>query len=191
MMCESQFSKELFVSMECKMIIDISGIIGVYHGTTAFDLTENLPSFEYMGDEIEYVGPVSIKGSIVNSDEFLRCTATISATLLLTCGRCLTRYEYPLCTELDAHFTTNEAEYNDNIDLFTYNGESIDLNEAVISSIVIAIPNLKLCTEDCKGLCLTCGANLNDGPCKCSDCSDIEEDEVIDQRLAALKKFFE
>ena len=92
---------------------------------------------------------------------------------------------------MDAHFTTNEAEYNDNIDLFTYNGESIDLNEAVISSIVIAIPNLKLCTEDCKGLCLTCGANLNDVTCKCSDCSDIEEDEVIDHRLAALEKFFE
>jgi len=173
------------------MIIDVSGILGVFRGTTEVDITESFSPFEYMGEEISFLEPVSVKGKVVNSDDFLHCTAVVSTKLLLTCGRCLTTYEYPLCAELDAHFTSGEPEYNDNIDLFTFNGESIDLSEAVTSSIVLAIPNLKLCNEDCKGLCPNCGANLNEGPCKCSVCSDVADDEVIDERMAALKKFFE
>jgi uncharacterized protein len=37
-----------------------------------------------------------------------------------------------------------------------------------------------LCKEDCQGLCLKCGSNLNLIDCKC-------EDEQIDPRWAALK----
>ena len=43
----------------------------------------------------------------------------------------------------------------------------IDIKKIVDDAIVINIPIVFLCKEDCKGLCPDCGANLNDGGCKC------------------------
>ena len=33
--------------------------------------------------------------------------------------------------------------------------------------ILLDLPTKFLCTDDCKGLCPTCGKDLNDGPCQC------------------------
>jgi uncharacterized protein len=38
-----------------------------------------------------------------------------------------------------------------------------------------------LCRPDCRGLCIECGKNLNEGPCDCVV-------ESIDSRLAELKE---
>ena len=39
-----------------------------------------------------------------------------------------------------------------------------------------ATPFVILCKEDCKGLCPTCGADLNEGPCACDSSDDIDPD---------------
>jgi uncharacterized protein len=41
-----------------------------------------------------------------------------------------------------------------------------------------------LCSEDCKGLCQKCGADLNHGKCNCPE-------HEPDPRWAALKKLFD
>ena len=43
----------------------------------------------------------------------------------------------------------------------------IDLKKIVDDVIIMNTPIVFLCKEDCKGLCPNCGANLNDGGCKC------------------------
>ena len=40
-----------------------------------------------------------------------------------------------------------------------------------------------LCSEDCKGLCPTCGKDLNEGPCGCG--------KEVDPRLAVLAKLLD
>ena len=52
-----------------------------------------------------------------------------------------------------------------NIDVEVYGGKSIDLSPAVREQILLALPPSPLCTEDCKGLCPTCGKDLNEGDC--------------------------
>ena len=47
-------------------------------------------------------------------------------------------------------------------------GEQLDLREVVRELILLDVPSTPLCRPDCAGLCLTCGANLNDGPCACA-----------------------
>jgi uncharacterized protein len=59
-------------------------------------------------------------------------------------------------------------------------GGSIDLSEVIREQMILAIPEVVLCKEDCEGLCDKCGKNLNLLNCKC------KEDE-IDPRWAALK----
>ncbi|HQP29583.1 MAG TPA: DUF177 domain-containing protein, partial [Syntrophales bacterium] len=59
--------------------------------------------------------------------------------------------------------------------------DTLDLDPIVYEQILLQIPLKILCREDCRGLCPHCGANLNDGPCRCPE-------EAVDGRFSALKK---
>ena len=61
---------------------------------------------------------------------------------------------------------------------------TIELDEVVISDILLSLPQKFLCSEDCKGLCSKCGKNLNLGDCGC-------DKREIDPRLAILKQLME
>ena len=45
--------------------------------------------------------------------------------------------------------------------------EIVDITEEIREEILLSIPERFKCSEDCKGLCPGCGANLNDEPCRC------------------------
>ena len=66
------------------------------------------------------------------------------------------------------------------VDEETYAGKEIDLNPAVREQILLQIPTSPLCREDCLGLCVRCGKDLNEGECGC-------DRAVVDPRWAALK----
>ena len=47
-------------------------------------------------------------------------------------------------------------------------GDQLDLGDVVREVVLLDVSSTPLCRPDCAGLCLTCGANLNDGPCGCA-----------------------
>ena len=61
---------------------------------------------------------------------------------------------------------------------------TVELDEVVISDILLSLPQKNLCKTDCKGLCPQCGANLNLGACDCRSGS-------VDPRLAVLKQLMD
>jgi uncharacterized protein len=67
----------------------------------------------------------------------------------------------------------------EDLDVFPFDGERIDLEPLLREQFVLAVPFAPLCAETCKGLCPQCGIDLNTGTCACSP--------PIDPRLAALK----
>ena len=58
-----------------------------------------------------------------------------------------------------------------------------DLDEVVTTAFVLAMDTKNLCSEDCKGLCAKCGADLNLGPCGCRP--------DVDPRWAALAQLLD
>ena len=58
---------------------------------------------------------------------------------------------------------------------------TLELDEVVISDIILHYPQKFLCSEDCKGLCPVCGKNRNEGDCGC-------ERQNVDPRLEILKQ---
>jgi len=66
------------------------------------------------------------------------------------------------------------------VDEELYSGKTIDLAPALREQILLAVPPSPVCDEACKGLCPTCGKDLNAGDCGC-------EKTTIDPRWAALK----
>jgi uncharacterized protein len=68
----------------------------------------------------------------------------------------------------------------DDLDLYPYDDQTIDLEPLLREQIILAVPYAPLCKGDCKGLCPVCGADLNTTSCAC-------DRDVVDPRLAALK----
>ena len=122
-------------------------------------------------------------------------TGTFKGHLHVACSRCvgvtkleiddrvrvtfLPKIEMPADDD-DAKAGEDGAEVNeDDLDLFPYEGEHIDLEALFREEFVLAIPYAPLCREDCKGLCPQCGIDRNAGTCAC--------EKSIDPRLAPLK----
>jgi uncharacterized protein len=69
----------------------------------------------------------------------------------------------------------------DEVDAEPFNGKTIDLDPVVREQVLLALPVSVVCRDDCKGLCSTCGQDLNE-----RDCGHGKVKEV-DVRLAKLK----
>jgi uncharacterized protein len=121
-------------------------------------------------------------------------TGTFKGNLHVACGRCVNDVNLQLDEKLTVTFmppgelpaeddnTAGEdgAEVQtEDLDLFPFDGDKIDLEPLFREQFVLAIPYAPLCREDCKGLCGQCGNDLNSGTCGC--------EKPIDPRLAALK----
>lgn len=67
----------------------------------------------------------------------------------------------------------------EDLDVFPFDGERVDLEPLLREQFVLAVPFAPLCAETCKGLCPQCGIDRNTASCSC--------EPPIDPRLAALK----
>jgi uncharacterized protein len=109
----------------------------------------------------------------------------IEGPVLGHCARCLETYEFPLHKDFSlvlvpAPETPSEAEDGEEVDLAYYSGDEVDLTPLVDEQIILALPTRPLCSDDCKGLCPSCGKNQNVETCTCSS-------EGGDPRLAVLR----
>jgi hypothetical protein len=59
--------------------------------------------------------------------------------------------------------------------------ETVDLLPALREEFLLSLPDFPVCRPDCKGLCDTCGADLNEDACDC-------EATVTDSRWDALRQ---
>ena len=72
-----------------------------------------------------------------------------------------------------------EVEAGD-LDAAFYENDEIDLGQLMGEQFYLSLPMKPLCKDDCKGLCSTCGTNLNKATCDCNT-------QWEDPRLAALR----
>lgn len=80
------------------------------------------------------------------------------------CGRCLDPISSSVEVDLqelfaypESHLPDDEAEH--------LVGDLLDLEPTLRDAVVLELPLTPLCSEDCPGLCVTCGARLADGDC--------------------------
>ena len=56
----------------------------------------------------------------------------------------------------------------------------LDLTEEVREAIIFALPSYPVCSKTCKGLCMTCGKNLNTGTCACHEAGNVNRWGALD-----------
>ena len=115
----------------------------------------------------------------------LTIDGTCRLVLEIPCDRCLE----PVATEFDLKFSKNidlAADDNqiDELDEKNYiDGYNLDVDKLLYNEILIGWPMKILCSETCKGICNTCGQNLNKGTCNCEDTS-------LDPRMSVIRDVF-
>lgn len=130
---------------------------------------------------------VDIHGVIAISvtEDGVMADGTIRALTQLSCTRCLEDFWQPVEIRFTEMFTYHPAENSpENLEQLLPADGSIDLTPIIRDYAVLDIPISRVCQPDCKGLCPTCGADLNQGDCG-------HRQESIDPRLAGLKALLE
>lgn len=129
-----------------------------------FTADAEIAEMDVMGDPVRF-SDIAAKGSYVGSGESISIEAEVTATVVSRCARCLTEVTLPIRAEMHAVFV-QEPDPEDP-DQYCFEGSSLELTDAIKDALVLELPLRFLCSEDCKGLCMKCGTNLNTGTCTC------------------------
>lgn len=108
--------------------------------------------------------PVSVKGRIYNRAGVVYLKYALDFSLLTVCDRCLK--EMIKNYHFDCEHIVVPSVSGDNDDYIVADGESIELNDIAVTDMLLQLPTKILCKEDCKGLCMVCGCDLNESTCE-------------------------
>lgn len=135
----------------------------------------SLAELQENGD-CRFLGPLQLDFTVAREFDHIRVHGRIETKVRYICSRCLAEYDTALCTEFTIFYTkTVRVPLEEEIALaeedlvsVSYEGDTIDFTKEVEEQVLMEIPLKPLCREDCKGLCSTCGADLNAGGCECA-----------------------
>lgn len=112
-----------------------------------------------------FASPVNVDGRIFNRAGVVYLEYSVSFTLLVTCDRCLREFDREY--HFDFEHIVVPSVSNDNDEYIVADGQSIELNEIAFTDLLLQLPSKNLCKDDCKGLCMVCGCDLNVSECNC------------------------
>jgi uncharacterized protein len=142
--------------------------------------------------ECQFVAPIKTALRASRIGDMIEVTGVINTFVRLPCGRCLKEYETPLKSRFELTYVRRipgaredeeqeEVEISaDEMGLIYFQGEEINLQDGIQEQVILAIPIKALCQENCKGLCASCGNDLNEGDCSC-------DRQPLNGKFAALK----
>lgn len=156
----------------------------------AIDVKENANHFKQDSVEGSLCQDVLVTGALRKWEQDAFFSGQISAHWSGKCSRCLNPVDIPVKTDISVKFmpqtefpeagSDTELSKSD-IDVEYYTENKINLSQPVYDQIMLSLPLVNLCGENCRGLCPQCGADLNKGQCACAG------QEFVDPRLAILK----
>lgn len=121
-------------------------------GTLELDLTVG---------ESTATGTATVEVTLEGIDDGVMARFDAAFTAHLICNRCLLEWDEPLEVSAVQVFESEPDEDGYRLG----RDDTIDLNGPVRDEVALAIPIRPLCRPDCRGLCPTCGSDLNSDPC--------------------------
>lgn len=137
-------------------------------------------------------GPLIVNLDLTNADGTVYATGSLNGTILRQCVRCLKDYEDPLDLWITAIYmrqvgaaerpakssvpdkrrkrldAKQEEDDDDDEDAYLFEGDQLDLAPMLREQTILSAPMQPLCQEDCRGLCVQCGEDLNVRRCQCA-----------------------
>ena len=156
------------VIARCTMRFSVRSIIntpGTPGGELPFAFSMDLSDLDF-GGSCPIAEPVEVTGSVRNRLD--RCAKPFRRETAVD-------WQGVLAPE-------KQNEDNDDIVLLE-DGEFVDAEDLARTAFLLEMDTKVLCSQDCKGLCPRCGADLNLSPCSCK--------KELDPRMAILATLLE
>lgn len=150
-----------------------------------------IPVMKAGPDLYDFAGPLSWQADISNTGDALLVVGTVEGEAKTACARCLDEFSFEVTGDIEGYFLLDSEKAapedmdDDEFDVLPED-RVIDLEPLIKAALMLEFPLVPLCDDDCKGLCPTCGANLNDGPCGCAPAEGGDEPP---NPFAVLKDF--
>jgi len=129
---------------------------------------EGEPEWEDAG--VRLAGPVQVRLEVQLAGADVIVRGEFRGTVREQCRRCLRPIEQPVAETLTLVYrpglSETEAEALE-MYVLTARSREIDLGPALREHLILAGSGYPVCEESCRGLCPTCGRNLNVGSCEC------------------------
>jgi len=168
------------------MIFNVAQQMKAPVGTSLeYDLNEENARLD---EDLKVIGPITGHVRLRRINQGLLADGRVDLTLEMECTRCLKQFEQQMHVPFEERFyptvdiITGVAlpPPDDEEDAFPIDAHHlVDITEAVRQHVLLEIPMVTLCKEDCAGLCVQCGKDLNEGPCDCQP--------EVDSRLSILQ----
>ena len=155
---------------------------------------EDFPAgeIEFGEDQLKQLGTLHAEGEaelLNNTLGEIRIRGRLHVELELACDRCLEPVRYPLNAPFDLFYRpTPEGPQPHEVaidegesEIGFYEDGGIELSEILREHILLSLPMHRICSDECAGICPTCGVNRNTSTCNCSP-------EKVDDRWAALRE---
>lgn len=138
--------------------------------------------FEYgpvlVGDDLE-LETLSGTCEVSRTQQGLVIKTMLTSVVETECGRCLIPIKLPITSEFTELFVFSHKDRSAE-DLVLPEDGFVDLGPIARENLILEIPINAVCKPDCKGLCSTCGQNLNEADCG-------HRADPTDPRMASLR----
>ena len=163
------------------MLLDVKPILHTPGKSLEFRFELDLSDVEFAG-RYPVSRPVSVTGQVRNTADVLELEMYAQSELDAMCDRCGKEFDQEKKIAYEC-VLSDEIQDESNVDIIPLEHDTVDVDELARTAFILEMDTKTLCSEDCKGLCPRCGADLNLGPCSCK--------KEVDPRLAALAKLLE
>ncbi len=160
-----------------------------------FDGEVVLPVIRSGPDSYRFADPLSWRIDVTNTGDALLVRGTVEGEAETSCARCLDDFSFPVAGDVEGYFLLKadsevpEGLDEDEFDVLPESG-IVDIEPLIVAGLLLEFPLVPLCDDRCKGLCPTCGADLNAGPCECErDGGEVKQDGARQNPFAALEGF--
>ena len=116
--------------------------------------------------------------NMLKTDMGIWVSARLITDVPCTCSRCVEKFDQPITLAIEEEFfphvdsnrETNVRREGEEADSpFIDQNHTLDLRGTAREYSALNIPMKPVCRADCAGICLTCGANLNEAECGCEE----------------------
>jgi uncharacterized protein len=119
-----------------------------------------------------FVAPIQTLLNLDRHDPYLQFEFSLQTSVRLTCDRCLTDFQQLLTVRTPMLYVMGRSaatmpEDETEVVFVSAGLTDLDISADLRDFLILALPEKRLCRDDCKSLCPGCGADLNTQICSC------------------------
>ena len=170
------------------MFIDISTIP---LGGLDLEFEREAAVFDLENSGGEFLTGIHVSLRLILSGRTVFIAGLAEGQVKLQCVRCLGAVSHGMRQAIQVHLdpegsvgeTRDEGHelHRSELDRQFYSDDTLDLTELLREQVLLGLPHYPLCSEECRGLCLRCGQDLNRKKCGC-------EPEGLDRPLTPFQR---